>query len=58
MSKSKWEIKELSPNITFSDSSKIVLSNRLTNLLNSIELFFKRRYSRKSSRCPDSLKKA
>ena len=41
MSKSKWEIKELSPNITFGDSSKVVLLNRLNNLLNSVDLFFK-----------------
>jgi CHAD domain-containing protein len=41
MSKSKWEIKELSTNITFSDSSKIILSNRLNNLLNSVDIFFK-----------------
>ena len=41
MSKSKWEIKELSSNISFCDSAKIILSNRLNNLLSSVELFFK-----------------
>ena len=41
MSKSKWEIKELNNDIPFGESSKIILSNRLNNLLNSIEVFFK-----------------
>ncbi len=41
MSKSKWEIKELSNDLLFGDSAKIILSNRLNNLLNSIDIFFK-----------------
>ena len=41
MSKSKWEIKELGNELPFGDSAKIILTNRLTNLLNSIDIFFK-----------------
>ena len=41
MSKSKWEIKELSNELPFGDSAKIILTNRLANLLNSIDIFFK-----------------
>ena len=41
MSKSKWEIKGLSNELPFGDSAKIILTNRLTNLLNSIDIFFK-----------------
>ena len=41
MSKSKWEIKELSNELPFGDSAKVILTNRLTNLLNSIDIFFK-----------------
>jgi CHAD domain-containing protein len=41
MSKSKWEIKELSGNISFADSAKIIMVNRLDNLLKVIDLFFK-----------------
>jgi CHAD domain-containing protein len=37
----KWEIKELDINASFSDSAKIILYNRLNNLLESINLFFK-----------------
>ncbi len=40
MSKSKWVIKELSSNISFCDSAKVILSNRLDNLLGAINLFF------------------
>lgn len=42
MSKNKWEIKGLSNDIPFRDSSKIILSNRLINLLSSIDIFFKK----------------
>ena len=41
MSKSKWEIKGLSNELPFGDSAKVILTNRLTNLLNSIDIFFK-----------------
>ena len=41
MSNSKWEIKGLSNDLSFGDSSKIILSDRLSNLLNSINIFFK-----------------
>jgi CHAD domain-containing protein len=41
MSKSKWEIKELSNNMSFCDSAKVILSNRLNNLLNAVNLFFR-----------------
>ena len=41
MSKSKWEIKGLSNELPFGDSAKIILTNRLSNLLNSIDIFFK-----------------
>jgi CHAD domain-containing protein len=42
MSKSKWEIKGLTNDLPYGDSAKIVLSNRLVNLLNSIDIFFKK----------------
>ncbi|MFZ0455821.1 MAG: CHAD domain-containing protein [Ignavibacteriaceae bacterium] len=41
MSKSKWEIKGLSLDLPFGDSAKTILSSRLANLLNSIDIFFK-----------------
>lgn len=41
MSKSKWEIKGLSSDLSFGDSAKIILYNRLANLLNAIDIFFK-----------------
>jgi len=41
MSKSKWEIKGLSNDLPFGESAKIILSNRLANLLNSVDIFFK-----------------
>ncbi|MEJ2614478.1 MAG: CHAD domain-containing protein [Ignavibacteriaceae bacterium] len=41
MSKSKWEIKGLSSDLPFGDSAKIILSDRLSNLLNAIDIFFK-----------------
>ncbi len=40
MSSSKWEIKGLNNDLPFGDSSKIILSNRLGNLLNSVDIFF------------------
>ena len=42
MNKKKWEIKELSPSGTLSDSAKIILPARLEDLLSSIKVYFEK----------------
>lgn len=42
MAKKKWEIKELSPSGTLTDSAKIILPVRLADLLSSIKLYFEK----------------